>query len=182
MSTLSKILVSAVIAGAIVAGVAFFVKENSSQSVAQGTSSSGNVYNTAKFAGKVANLASPGANGTSTSILNTDATDRYVTGLRIGCEGVGSSKTAYTGAGLAALTITVATSSTAAPATLSPWAAITVGFTIPTSTPAYVLASSTPQLATSTWPAIWPTNTNMTFQTNATNTGVCTFGVDYIGS
>lgn len=118
---------------------------------------------------------------TSTSILNTDATDRYVIGTEIGCQGVGTSKTAYTGAGLASLTLTVGTSSTANPTSLNSWASVGT-ITIATATPVFFYASSTLATATSSWATIWPTGSYMTFITNATNTAACTVGVRTLAS
>lgn len=151
-----------------------------------GQSSSGTTFNTAKFAGVSVNLASPGANGTSTSILNGDANDRYVTAVKVGCSGVGTSNTAYTGTGLANLLLTVATSSTAAPATLIGFADVVQNMTIPTTTTRALVASSTSgsnaPAASSSLQAVWPAGAYMTFSTNATNTATCIFGVDYFSS
>lgn len=131
----------------------------------------------------VVNLAAPGANATSSSILNTSSNDYYVTAIRAACNGVGTSQTAYTGTGLVALTLTVATTSTAAPATL-PTATNKVGnstLTIATSTGTFVVASSTAVLPGSTLiNNIWASGSYMTFTTNATNTAICTFGADYM--
>lgn len=147
-----------------------------------GTSNPGTTFGSAKFAGVAVNLASPGANGTSTSILNTDSNDRYVTSFKIGCEKLGTSLTAYTGAPLANLLVAVGTTTTAAPASFVSFAAITNAMTVPTTTINLLVSSSTLQLATSSLAGVWPTNTYMTFFFNATNTAVCTAGVDYFGS
>lgn len=146
-----------------------------------GTSPSGSTFSSAKFAAVAINLANPGANGTSTSILNTDANDRYVSAFKVGCEAVGSSKTAYTGAGLAALLISVGTTTTAAPASFTSFAAVATNFTLGTSSTNLLVASSTLLTGTEN-AAIWPTNTYMTFYFNATNTAVCSVGVDYFAS
>lgn len=144
--------------------------------------SAGSTFLSAKFAGIVANLANPGANATSSSILNTDAGNRYVTGFRYGCSNVGTSKTAYTGAGLANLQITVGTTSTAAPAAIPSQAfLIANALNISTTSVNTASGSSTPTVALGN-ATIWPTGSYMTFWVNATNTAVCTFGVDYIGS
>lgn len=151
-------------------------------------SPAGSTFGTAKFAGVAVNLASPGANGTSTSILNGDASDRYISSIKAGCQGVGSSNTAYVGGGLASLQLTVATSTTAAPATNSNTNSVGGGaVVISTSTAVFGISTST-IAGNSTSPGItkvyfvWASNSYLTFTTNATNTAACTFGVDYFGA
>lgn len=173
-------VVLAVIVVAAIVGGYYFPKFNSAGIA--GSSATGSTFNTAKTAAIVMNLATAGANATSSSILNSDSNDRFVTGVRVGCNGVGTSKTAYTGTGLAALTLTVGTSTTAAPATFVGFANVMSAFTLGTSTPVLVVASSTLQTATSSLAAFWPANSYMTFTVNATNTAVCTMGVDYLAN
>lgn len=145
-------------------------------------SATGTTFNTAKFAGVVISLANPGANGTSTSILNTDSFDRYVTSWKVACNGVGTSQTAYTGAGLSSLKVSVGTTTSAAPATFLSFAAIASAQNLSTSTTVLEVSSSTLQSATSSLAARWPSNTYLTFSFNATNTAACTVGADYVGS
>lgn len=148
-----------------------------------GGSPSGTTFGDAKFAAVSINLANPGANGTSTSLINTDGTDRYVSAVKVGCEGIGTSQTAYTGTGLAALTMKVGTTSTSNPASFLSFAAISnTGITISTSTVDTMISSSTLLVATSSLAAVWPSNTPMTFYFNATNTAQCAIGVDYFQS
>lgn len=159
-------------------------------------SPAGSSFSNAKFAGTVASLTIPGSTGTSTSILNGDASNRYVMGVKVGCTGLGTSQTAYSGTGLAALTLTVATSSTASPVTNGNTNRVTTPITIATSTGTFAFASSTATLLATTSVngsvgvsggstdigTVWASNSYMTFTTNATNTAACTFGVDYIGA
>lgn len=177
---MKNILIGAVILVAIlaIAGGYEYPKPYSSF----GVSPSGSTFREAKFAAVAANLAAPGANGTSSSVLNTDTADRFVTGVRAACEGIGTSQTAYTGTGLAALTFSVATSSTAAPASLSPTNYVAQNLTIATATIATSLASSTSATNNTGLAAVWHPGEYMTFLTNATNTATCTLGVDYIGA
>lgn len=163
-----------------------YVSEDSTSAndgVAAG-STAGTSFSTSKFAGIAVNLAAPGTTGTTSSILNTDAFDRYVTAVKAGCQGVGTSKTAYTGTGLSTLQLTVGTSSTANPVNNTYFSSVGVNMVIPTSTANYAFASSTSayNLSTSTNSLVWSSGSYMTFQTNATNTAVCTFGVDYFQS
>lgn len=180
MTTSQKVIAGIVIALAIVGGYYFPAVQ-----VLQlaGTSSQGSTFSSAKFAGIAVNLNAPGANATSSSLLNTDANDRYVTALKGGCEVVGTSQTAYTGAGLASLTLFAATTSTAAPATVSNTNKVGGGnLTIGTSTPNFTISSTTAAGGSNAVYNIWPAGSYLTFTTNATNTAVCTFGADYIAS
>ena len=84
---------------------------------------------------------------------------------------------------MASLQLTVATSSTAAPATNGNTNSVGGGaVTIGTSTATYVVSTSTVAVGTANTYAIWLAGSYLTFTTNATNTAVCTFGVDYIAS
>ena len=174
--------IAIVLLAAVIGG--YFFPKSSIVEIA-GSSPQGSTFSSAKFAGVAVNLAAPGANATSSSVLNTSGQDVYITDLKIGCEGVGTSKTAYTGAGLASLTVKVSTSSTAAPAAVSSTLINGATFTLSTSTPFFTLASSTVGTVgtgSSNWQLIWSAGSYLTFQTNATNTAQCTFGANYISS
>lgn len=181
MTTKGKALVATLCA--VVIGAAIWGAYKYPQAVVQGTGSAAGVaFNTAKFAGETASLASPGANGTSTSILNSDSSDRYITSVVAACNTVGTSRTAYSGAGLANWNITVATTSTADPAALPSGYNPVLGgvLNISTSTPNTLVASSTAGVSSTT--LIWAANSYLTFWSNATNTAACTFGANYVGS
>lgn len=136
------------------------------------------------------NLATPGTlgaiggNGTSSSVLNSSTNDYYISTIKVGCEGVGASNTAYSGGGLAALTLSVATSSTPGPASNGNASVVGGGtLTIGTSTSQFGMSSSTlPAAGNPKGYLIWGAGTYLTFTTNATNTAVCTFGADYFSS
>lgn len=190
MTTTTKWIVAA-IAVLVIIGAYYYPKSSNTvieQQVAG--SAAGSTFNTAKFAGIAVAPATPGTNATSSSILNGDAGDRYVTQIRLGCESVGTSKVAYTGGGLASngFTLSVATSSTAAPATNSNTNIVGGNvINISTSTQYFVEASSTaltavPNTGSSAVNNIWLSGSYMTFTFNATNTAVCTAGVDYVAS
>lgn len=176
---------------AVLGGLAFFNLtpfRTIVQNVIAG-SAAGNTFNDSKNALVIVNLANPGTNGTSTSILNGDSFDRYVTDVKIGCESLGTSQTAYTGAGLASLQFKLATSSTANPVALTNTNLIGGGaFTIGTSSVQFVESSSTaaglPSGAggSNSMLVIWPSGTYLAFSSNATNTAACTIGVSYFGS
>ena len=177
--------------GAVLGALAFFnitPFRTIVQNVIAG-SPSGTTSSIANFAGIVINLANPGSNATTSSILNGDAGDRYITSIKVGCEGVGSSNTAYTGAGLASLQFKFATSATAQPISLTNTNLIGgAALTISTSTVTYTIASSTAGVVgtgTTGNPSIvniWPAGTYVAFSSNATNTASCTIGVDYFNS
>lgn len=149
------------------------------QSVTYG-STTGTTFNTAKVAAVVFTPATGSA--TSTSILNTDASDRKIQSFFYDCSGVGTSLTAYTGAGLTSggLIFSYATTSTANPNT--PQTTNAINLTVATSTPdSYNIIGA----ATTTPTAlqrVWATGSYATFSSNATNTASCVVGVNYIAS
>lgn len=157
------------------ASTTVFVQGTSPQGSTGRTSTQANIYGV--------NLANPGANATSSSILNSSSNDYYITSLKVGCEGVGTSKTAYSGAALAALTLKVATSATAAIATNGNTNVVGGGaITIGTSTPNFVLSTTTASGGNNNVYNIWGAGTYLTFTFNATNTAVCTVAGDYTTS
>lgn len=178
------VLVVGVIALLVVDGFVYFSGKHIEPLA--GASPAGSTYsNAGTFYAVTINTANTGTNGTSTSILNGNS-DLLITGWRVACEGVGTSKTAYSGAGLANWLISIGTTSVANTASTSAtayaFAPVLFNFTVATGSTAFVSASSTTQTATSTYAAIWNANTNLTFILNATNTATCTVGVDAIGS
>lgn len=172
---------SLAVVGAIFGTVAFFGLSPFIKTVVQiyGTSAQGSTgFTSRQFSVYGVNLGAPGVNATSSSILNNTGDDVYITAVKVGCEGVGTSKAAYSGGGLAKLLLSVATTSTAAPAAQS--AALVGGttFTIATSSTNFTYATSTSSWGAATTTNIWAAGSYLTFTTNATNTAVCTFGVD----
>jgi hypothetical protein len=152
-----------------------------SKSSVQGTASpQGTSLNDTKQAAVTINLANPGANATSTSILNTDGNDRFITSEHAVCEGVGTSQTAYTGAGLASLTLKMATSSTAAPTTNANTNTLPT-VTVSTTTPNFGISSSTVATPGNNLVSnVWAAGSYLTISANATNTALCTVGVNYL--
>ncbi len=159
----------------LLTGGLYFTKNESSQSAITGTigGSVGATFNTAKV-GQV-NI-SPTIGATTTGVLNTDATDRFIESTYYACSGVGTSQTAFTGAGLAALTLKIATGTTQAPAAITN--GNTIQQTVSTSTPDSYTASTT----IASMIRIWPTGTYLNFEFNATNTAACTVGAHYLAS
>lgn len=144
-------------------------------------SPAGSQFGDARQAAVAINLAAPGVNATSTSIINTDGNDRYITSEKATCESVGTSKTAYTGTGLASLTLSIATSTTANPASNANTNTLPV-ITVATSTTQFGIASSTVGTPGNGLVGnVWLAGSPLTITANATNTATCTVGVDYIG-
>lgn len=110
----------------------------------------------------------------STSILNTDASTRYVTDNFVDCNGVNGQ-----GITIQAATTTVSSQGLQANTNL---AMNTFGTTTTTATNFYTASSTAPN------PAgvglLWPSNTYLTFvaTSSAFNSGVCTVGVHYLAS
>lgn len=181
MTTFSKCLLAFAVVGAFAGIVAFFnFSPFRDAVVALGGSPSGTTFSTAKTAYLALNLANVGTNGTSTSITNTDANDRIVKSVDIGCVNVGTSRTAYTGAGLANLFFTLGTTTTSAPAAY-PAGFNKIGgvdYNLSTSTPNTLVASSTAGVSTTS--LVWAAGSSLTVFSNATNTATCTAGVTYM--
>lgn len=190
METKHIVLLVAVVLIAV-GGVAF-VTQNEDAQDGSGSSTAGATFNSAKVAAVAVAPATPGTGATSTSVYNSDASDRYITGLRVGCSSIGTSLTAYTGAGLANLTLTIATSSTNAPATNSNTAHIFPTLNIATTTGFFTVSSTTGAYATTSLSGaigytgstsfrnLWTAGSYVSFFFNATNTAACTVGVDYL--
>lgn len=188
MNTITKIvlsaLIAAVIAGGVYGGYKYLlvpqIQQVAGASPQGATGRSAYQYNIYGV-----NMAAPGANATSSSVLNNSGQNLFVTGLKANCTGVGTSKTAYTGAGLAALTFAIGTSTTANPPTAS-----SLGnepgnstLTVATSSTLFGMSSSTEASPGNGNPGIvWANNTYMTWQSNATNTAICTLSTDVTSS
>lgn len=168
-------ILGAVIIAAAIYGAYLYPKSVSSFGSAVGTT-----FNTAKIAS--VNMTPTTSAATSTSILNTDASARWVKSVDTFCTGVGTSYTfPDTQVGLASFKLTVATTSTAAQSNSTNFAG---NVTLATSTPWEQSASSTISSATSVNTDLyyWPSATYLTFTFNATNTAACTISASYAAS
>lgn len=148
-----------------------------SHKVSLGTISPAGTTNTSgKYYSQTFSLAT--ASATTTSILNASGFDLAVRAVDVMCQGMGSSKTAYTGAGLANLIIKIATSSTnaitkdVADVNTNYLANITIG----TTTLDSYQASSTEGIIPSTTRII-PNGAYAIISSNATNTAACSVGL-----
>lgn len=167
----------------VLVGVFFLGKSLGTVNLTAGASATGSTFSTAKEAAITWTLSN---SATTTSILNTDANDRYIKTAQAMCTGVGTSFTAFTGAALSALTITAATTSTAAPATITNVNTFLTNQTLATTSPNSYFSTSTPELGGGSpfadYARIWAAGSYITFASNATNTATCTIGVTYLGS
>lgn len=139
--------------------------------VLSGANSVGTTFGTQKMAAIV--FVPLTTSATTTSVLNGDANDRYVTSSFSYCGGVGSSPSVST------LTFTAATTSTNAPASLGTNTNYVMNISVATSTADNTNATST--FGSPVWQR-WSAGSYVTFASNATNTAVCTVGVNYIPS
>lgn len=176
MSKFSLSVASLVVVLAI-AGAYFYPKAEIQQTPPVGTTSgTGSIQHTATFS------FNPTTGATTTSVLNGDAQDHIVAGITtVNCSNVGTSKTALTGAGLAALIFQMSTTS-ASGGSVAGNSNFVFNATIPTSTVDIQVASSSASVVvTATGNAIrWATGTYLTISSNATNTATCVIGVPYL--
>lgn len=164
---------------ALVVGAAVYLMGGHKQITASTAAVTANDAKIAEF-----NFAPTTAAATTTSVLNSDSQDRIITSFDTACSGLGTSLTAYTGAGLAALVFKVATSSTDTPNNLSNTNYVYNG-TIATSSSSFYDASSTPGLTSATvvnFNRRWPAGTYLTVSSNATNTASCILNARYLQS
>lgn len=144
-------------------------------------------FNDAKVA--VINFNPLAAPATTTSILNTDATDRIIVSAFSYCQGMGTSGSPGGTGVIPAVTLQAATTSTAAPVNISTLTNFVFNTTIATSTvvtgntvlPSQYQASTTPPVLGDIG-RIWKAGSYLTFFVNATNTAACQVGVTYLGS
>ncbi len=164
-----------VVIGAV---IGYGLPHSSQQVIVQGVSSAGVTTVTAKYYSVT--MAPATAAATSTSLLNTDGTDRMIQDLTTGCTSVGTSLTFLTGAGLLSngFNVKAATTTTSANGLQGNTSNIFSNI-ISTSTPSQFVSSSTVPFPTDVT-RIWPTGTYLTFLFSATNTAACTVGVHTI--
>jgi hypothetical protein len=158
-------------------GYVFF---SSSQPVVKGVSTAGTYMTVINWSSITFTPNGGGASslqtstGTSTSILNSGATDRAIIGTYAECTQVQAASTL-----VANLILQVATTSTANNGLQgnTNYAAV---LNIGTSTTGYGYGATTTEGALSYQSRIWPVNTYLTFlMSNATTTGNCTVGSEW---
>ncbi len=171
-------LVGAIVVLLVGIGAFLFGSNQDNGVVGQIYSPVGTTNSTAKFYSIDAAPATAAA--TSTSLFNTDSTDRGIQDLTVMCTSVGTSQTFLTGAGLLSNGFNVKAATTSVTSTgLQGNTANIFLATIATTTPYQYVASSTTPFPTDVT-RIWPTGTYLTFAFSATNTAACTVGVHAI--
>ncbi len=176
-------LVLAGVGAAILLGIAgLFLPHsqivNRTEQIIAAGSPAGSVFNSAKVA--AINMAPSTGSATSSSIFNGDSSDRIVTDGFAACSGIGTSQTAYTGAGLANLVLKAATTSASGAANVGNNGPLTV--IIATSTASDFNVASSTYVSTAGFIQRWAAGSYMTFSFNATNTAACTVGVHYLAT
>lgn len=144
-------------------------------------SSAGTTFSTAKIATVVMSPSAAGANATTSSILNTDASDRKIETFVADCSGVGTSQAVNTGGGLASagFIVSAATTSTSVPTVVTNTNALTLPISTSTPDSYNIVGNATTTVALN---RVWASGSYLTFQFNATNTASCIIGVNYLAS
>lgn len=152
------------------------------EQLAGSNQSAGATFNSAKVASIVMVPNAAGTNATSSSILNTDSTDRIITDAFVSCTKAGS-VFAQTSAGVANWTWKAGTTTTSAPATLDSVNANSLAMSMNVATSATDDSYNSTSTYTGVFTRRWPTNTYLSFAPNATSsTAACVVGVHYLGS
>lgn len=170
-------IIYGVIGVVVLAGAFFIGKSFSTTTVIGGAVSLVGVSNNSGRLASVT-MAPLTAAATTTSILNSGGTDRAITSSFAYCTGVGTSNTFITGAGLAALQLQMATTSTGGGGLLGN-TNYASNLTVATSS-AWSYVASTTEATPNYMGRLWPANSYLSIAFNATNTAACTVGVNYL--
>lgn len=176
---MNKLTIAAFVVVLAVAGGAYFYPKFQA-SVGTTAAPAGSTFSNAKsYAIAMAPLTDA---ATSTTIYNSDATDRFVTGGYAVCGGLDRSGGPL-GAGYANFGFKAATSSTDVGGTRKTAnTQLALNVLVSTSTVDGITATTSP---TGTTPAFWfrwAAGSYMNFYTNATNTAACTVGVNTVSN
>ncbi len=173
MSTFTKLAIAFGVAAGIFGLAAFFGWSPFVTTVIQQNfgSSAGVNFNSAKVA--LVTVAPSTSAASSTSILNTDASGRWIEGAYAGCTGTGSESVAQLALGYSAATTSVA--NLGAQGNTNTAARLTIA----TSSAFSNISSTTPNFDMK---AYWPSSTYLTFTFTATTSAACVIGVSYIPS
>lgn len=156
--------------------VGYYVSSQDNVAPTASISPAGTTGTTGKYYSQTLSLTS--ASATTTSLYNGSGFDFAIRSVDVTCQLVGTSKTAYTGTGLAALTFKMATSSTntVTGQVTDINSNFAANITIGTSTVDSYNATSTEGVIAGT-SKIWPNGTYLLGSANATNTASCAVGV-----
>lgn len=139
-----------------------------------GAVSTSGTYNNTTFNSQI--IFNP-LTSTSTSILNTGASDRAIENTVVYCTAIGNPLTYLTGAGLASWTLLEATTTTSGNG-LQGNTNYIANMTIATTSNSYI--ATTTEGVLYAYSRYWPVNTYMTFNFNATTTGSCSIEVGWL--
>ncbi len=176
---MKKSIIIAVVFALVGLGIGYFAF--SSENVLTTVSTANDAtFKTARIA--EVGLSPASDTSTSTSILNTDSTDRVVTNAWYYCNVLGTSKTYLTGTGLANLIFRISTSSnsTGYGVTNANYLLDSNVATTSAGTSVYTSSSTTPFPDNTS--RLWASGSYIRFYSNATNTAQCVIGVDYLAS
>lgn len=186
MTTQTKVILS-LVAAFVIAGAIYgaYQYPQVTKVVQQIGSPAGSTFNTAKVA--TIEWAPSILTGTTTSIFNSDTSDRTVESVKYSCTTLGTSKASETGAALLSLNFKAATTSSSNPAgQLGANTNYLFNSNVATTTPFQYVSSSTPGIATTAgtldFVRVWPASGYITFLSNATNTATCLVGVSYLST
>jgi len=172
MTTFSKSLLAFAVVGALAGIVAFFNVSPFRSAIEQlAGSAAGTTFQTAKVA--AVNFAPATSAASSTSILNSDAGNRYITDTFLDCLGAN---------GQGFQTIQGATTSVASLGLQGSinYFASTTATTTAAANNMYVSTSTEGALGSET--RVWGAGSYITFVVSSTNSGACTAGVHYLQS
>lgn len=168
---MNKTVIGVVCVGAVLGTLAFFGYSPFLKVVQQYLGSpAGTTFNTAKIAGVNMALATAGINATTSSITNSDSSDRIITGGYATCSGLGTSLTADGTAGVYSLVLNIGTSTTNM---------LTIAVA---TTSSQINVASSSAFAAVSYLSRWNIGSTLNFAWNATNTAACTVAVTYLAT
>lgn len=169
---MKNIIIGVVVVAAVLGALAFFgLTPFGKEAVTEISGSpAGSTFNTAKVAAINFTPATPAAS--STSLLNTDSSARYIQSGFASCSGVTGQGGTFTAATTTIPNLGVQGNTNSAETII---ATTTAGAQ-------FMYSASSTEGVISQTSRVWPSGTYLTFVDSNTNTGICTVGVDYLGS
>ncbi len=177
MNTTTKIVAGIILVLALI-GAYYFPQSTMTTQTIGAISAVGTTNSSQRLATVV--LALSTTLGTTTGITNTDSQDRAIQNSYAYCTGIGTSNAwnvGGTGGALAALLIQMSTSTASGNAGSN--TNFASNLTVATATP-FVFVSSTTVPTPNDVGRYWPAGTVLNVTANATNTGTCVIGINYL--
>ena len=184
MTTKQKVWLSAVIAvglGLVILG-SYLYPQNETVYVDGNSvgSPAGSTFSSAKIA--TVSMVPATGSATSSSILNTDSSDRWVEDFVVSCSGIGTSQGFITGGGLATNGWGVNFGTTSVASQGNQGNANTTFVNLATSSPHAYNVEGVSTTTVTGLKRLWASGSYMTYTFNATNTASCIVGVNYLAS